>query len=354
MTEHTTTCDLSVIIVNWNARAFLKPCLDSVLAAADGLSLEVWVVDNASDDGSVEMMRARYPQAHLIANTYNRGFAAANNQALAQAGGRHAILLNPDTETPPGTLAQMVRFLDEHPGVGVVGPQLALRRGKIQGGAAGYEPSPWTVFNYSFFLYKLAPRLFRGMWLAQRQYLGGAPIRVDWVSGAALMVRLAAAREVGQLDEDYFMYAEDVDFCRRLRGRGWTIYCLPDVQIIHHIGRSTRQRGPGFFAINVHSLDHYYRSHYASGIVRLLHLFGAGGFLLRAVAYETLHIVRGQAIYRELAEGWWVCTRTSLSHMLGQAHLPKTRTDADQPVQPVTATPVASPDRDGPRKGSQP
>jgi len=352
MTEHTTPCDLSVIIVNWNARAFLKACLDSVLAAADGLSLEVWVVDNASEDSSVEMVRAHYPQVRLIANSHNRGFAAANNQALAQASGRHAILLNPDTEVPRGALQRMVRFLDEHEEVGAVGPRLALRRGKIQGGAAGYEPSLWTVFNYSFFLYKLAPRLFRGMWLAQRQYLGTTPIRVDWVSGAALMVRLAAAHMAGQLDENYFMYAEDVEFCRRLRGQGWAIYCLSDVQIIHHIGRSTRQRGPDFFAINVHSLDHYYRSHYTPGVVRLLHLFGTGGFFLRAVAYEALHIVRGQAIYRELAEEWWACMRTSLSHLLGRTHRWASHADARGVIRPAVATGAAGPDRDAPEKGS--
>jgi len=168
------------------------------------------------------------------------------------------------------------------------------------------------------------------MWLAQRQYLAGAPIRVDWVSGAALMVRLAAAREVGQLDEAYFMYAEDVDFCRRLRERGWTIYCLPDVQIIHHIGRSTRQRGPGFFAINVHSLDHYYRSHYAPGVVRLLHLFGAGGFLLRILGYEALYLLRRKAVYAELRDQWRSCLATSLRRLLGLTQLGVDKTLSDE------------------------
>ena len=321
---------VSVVIVNWNTRQFLGPCLDSILAAQDKVSLEIRVVDNASQDGSVAMLRDRYPQIKVIANDENRGFAAANNQALAQARGKYTLLLNPDTEVPGGTLEHMVRFLDDHPQVGIVGPRLQVLSGKIQGGAAGYEPSLWTVFNYSFFLYKLTPRLFRGMWLAQRQYLAGAPIRVDWVSGAALMVRLAAAREVGQLDEAYFMYAEDVDFCRRLRERGWTIYCLPDVQIIHHIGRSTRQRGPGFFAINVHSLDHYYRSHYAPGVVRLLHLFGAGGFLLRILGYEALYLLRRKAVYAELRDQWRSCLATSLRRLLGLTQLGVDKTLSDE------------------------
>ena len=309
------SCDLSVIIVNWNAGPFLGPCLDAVLAAGDELSLDVWVVDNASHDGSVEMVRAHYPQVNVIANAENRGFAAANNQALTHASGRHAILLNPDTEAPRGALTRLVRFLDERPRVGVVGPRLAVRSGKLQGGAAGYEPSPWTVFNYSFFLYKLAPRLFRGLWLAKRQYLQPAPIRVDWVSGAALMARMAAVRQAGGLDESYFMYAEDVEWCRRIRAAGWEVYCLPTVQITHHIGRSTRQRGADFFAVNVHSLDRYYRSRFGPATVRLLHLFGVGGFALRVLAYEALYLHRRKGVYAELRDQWLACLRAGLKHL---------------------------------------
>ncbi len=308
-------CDLSVVIVNWNARAFLGPCLDSVFASQDGLKLEVTVVDNASSDDSVAFLAERYPQVHLIANDRNRGFAAANNQALARATGRYAMLLNPDTEVAPGTLGQMVRFLDDHPQAGVVGPKLVLRRGQIQGGAAGYEPSPWTVFNYSFFLYKLAPRLFRGMWLAKRQYHAPTPIEVDWVSGAALMARMATVRQAGLLDEGYFMYAEDVDWCRRIRGAGWRVYCLPAAQVMHLIGRSTRQRGADFFATNVHSLDRYYRTRYGPRIVRLLHLFGTGGFVLRTLGYAAAYLYRRKTVHRELRDQWWACTKAGWGHL---------------------------------------
>jgi len=286
------------------------------------LGLEIWVVDNASTDDSVSMLHERYPQARVIVNTENRGFAAANNQALALARGRYAILLNPDTEVSPGALARMVRFLDEHPRAAIVGPRLVLRRGQVQGGAAGYEPSPWTVFNYSFFLYKLAPRVFRGLWLAKRQYRGAEPIPVDWVSGAALMVRMAAARQIGPLSEDYFMYAEDWEWCRRLRKAGWQVYCQPDIQVLHHIGRSARQRGSAFIATNVHSLDRYYRSHFRPATVWLLHLFGTGGFLLRTLAYAVLHMTRGKTVYAELRNQWWACTRAGLGHLLGRAPAP--------------------------------
>ena len=324
---------VSVVIVNWNAREFLKPCLDSVMAARDGLSLEIWVVDNASRDGSVTMLRECYPQVKVIANDENRGFAAANNQALARVRGKYAILLNPDTEIPGGTLEHMVRFLDDHPRVGIVGPRLQVLSGKIQGGAAGYEPSPWTVFNYSFFLYKLSPRLFRGLWLAQRQYLEDKPLQVDWVSGAALMVRMSAVREVGLMNEDYFMYAEDVDWCRQMRLSGWQVYCLPALHVIHHIGRSTRQRGPEFFAVNVLSLDRYYRSLYAPVVVRLLHLFGTGGFLLRTLGYEALYLLRRKAIYAELRDQWRSCLATSLRRVLGLAQLEEGKALLDEALR---------------------
>ncbi len=311
--------ELSVIIVNWNARDFLAACLDSVLAEARALPLEIWVVDNASSDGSAALVRERYPDVKLIANEDNAGFAAANNQGLARARGRYAILLNPDTVVKPGALARMVQFLAEHPRVGVVGPKLVLPRGQIQGGAAGYEPSLWTVFNYSFFFYNVAPPLFRGLWLARRQYVQGDAIPVDWVSGAALMVRMEAVHLAGPLDEHYFMYAEDVDWCRRLREAGWQVFCLPDVSVVHYIGRSIRQRGRAFFAVNVYSLDRYYRSRYRPAAVRLLHLFGVGGFTLRLVAYETLYLVRRRVVYAELRDKWAACLQASIKLLFGAA-----------------------------------
>lgn len=331
--------DLSVIIVNWNARDFLAACLDSVLAEGCTLALEIWVVDNASSDGSAALVRERYPGVNLIANAHNLGFAAANNQGLARAAGRHAILLNPDTVVKPGTLARMVGFLDAHPHVGVVGAKQVLPRGPIQGGTAGYEPSLWTVFNYSFFLSKLAPRFFRGFWLARSQYLNGEPILVDWVSGAALMVRMEAARQAGAMDEHYFMYAEDVDWCRRLREAGWQVFCLPDVSVVHYIGRSIRQRGRAFFAVNVYSLDRYYRSRYNELGVRLLHLFGVGGFTLRLLGYEALFLVRRQAVYAELRDKWAACLNASVKLLFGPVpeigKLPEQSGGEHQPAAPL-------------------
>ena len=164
--------DLSVIIVNWNAAAFLPAALDSLWGTQGNLDMEVILVDNASSDASLTIVRERYPQVRVVANVANQGFAAANNQGIALARGRHILLLNPDTELPPTALSDLVAHLDAHPLVGVVGPRLESERGRIQGGAAGYDPSPTTIFNYATFLYRFFPERYRGLWLPQSTYRG--------------------------------------------------------------------------------------------------------------------------------------------------------------------------------------
>ncbi len=320
--------DLTVVIVNWNAGAFLPAALSSLFAAQGSLSMEVLLVDNASSDDSVAWVREHYPQVQIIANASNRGFAAANNQGIRRARGRVVLLLNPDTEVPPDALQRMVAFLDEHPRVGVVGPQLCGARGKIQGGAAGHDPTPRTIFNYAFFLYRLFPHRFRGLWLAQSLYERGDPITVDWVSGASMFVRAAAIARAGFMDERYFMYSEDVEWCRRIRQQGYEVVCYPAVAIVHHIGGSARQLGSDFHAHNIDSLDIDLRRRYGAGTVALMHLFGAVGFLLRYVLYTWEWWRWRNPAFRELRDMWAACIKTSLSRMVRPAphHQPTPQT----------------------------
>jgi len=229
------TKDLSVIIVNWNAAAYLPAALDALFAAQDGLDIETLLVDNASTDDSVALVQAKYPQVQIIANKANRGFAAGNNQGIRRARGRYILLLNPDTEMPPDALTKFVAFMDAHPQVGVAGPRLQGASGKIQGGAAGHDPSFFTIFNFATFLYRLFPRHFRGLWLARSQYDGREPIPVDWVSGASMVLRREAIEAAGLMNERYFMYSEDVELCRRVRAAGWRVVCLPDIRVTHHM-----------------------------------------------------------------------------------------------------------------------
>jgi len=313
------TKDLSVIIVNWNAAAYLPAALDALFAARAGLDMEVLLVDNASSDGSLDLVRERYPQVTIIANTVNRGFAAGNNQGIRQARGRYILLLNPDTELPPDALTRFVDFLETHPQVGAAGPRLQGPTGKIQGGAAGHDPSFTTIFNFATFLYRLSPRRFRGLWLARSLYEGQTPIQVDWVSGASMMLRHQALSDAGLMNERYFMYSEDVELCRRIRAAGWQIVCLPDIRVTHHIGGSSRQLGPEFYAHNIDSLDLDLRTRYNGVQVALMHFIAAFGYLLRMLFYEFHYQRTGFPILRELSHLWRACLKTSLVRMFKPA-----------------------------------
>lgn len=234
--------DLSVVIVSWNVCDLLRRCLRSVLdanAEHPPANTEVIVVDNASVDGSVEMVRSEFDSVHLIANSDNRGFPAANNQGLDAGRGRYVLLLNPDTEVVDDALATMVSFADAHPDVGIVGPRLLNPDGSVQSSRRRF-PTLTTAFFESTWLEPYAPRR-----MLERYYVLDRPNDtlqdVDWLTGAALMARRSAIEQVGPLDEGFFMYSEELDWCRRFREAGWRVVYLPTAQIVHHVGKSSEQ-----------------------------------------------------------------------------------------------------------------
>lgn len=260
--------DLSVIIVNWNVRDLLRHCLQSIFANLPTCRLEIIVVDNASSDGSPEMVRTEFPQVRLIANPDNRGFPAANNQGLAVARGRYILLLNPDTEVLGDALETMVAFADAHPDVGVVGPQLLNPDGTVQSSRRRF-PTLATALLESTWLQPYAPRR-----LLERYYVLDRPDDqvqdVDWVTGAALMARREAVEQVGPLDEGFFMYSEELDWCRRFREAGWRVVYLPAARIIHHVGKSSEQVLP---ARHIHfqtSKVRYFRKYHSPVAAELL------------------------------------------------------------------------------------
>jgi len=313
------SCELSVIIVNWNAASYLPAALDTLYAARGHLDMEVLLVDNASSDNSLELVRSRYPQVIILANEHNLGFAAGNNQGIRQARGRYILLLNPDTEIPPDTLTQFIAFMDANPEVGVAGPRLQGSGGKVQGGAAGYDPSFVTIFNFATFLYHLWPRQFPSLWLPRSLYQQQDPIEVDWVSGASMMLRREALAQAGLMNERYFMYSEDVELCRRVRGAGWSVVCLPNIHVTHHIGGSSRQLGPEFYAHNIDSLDIDLRTRYNAVQVALIHFIAALGYLVRAILYEIHYLRKKDPALHELSLLWRVCLKTSLVRMFRPA-----------------------------------
>ena len=229
--------DLSVVTVNWNTRELLSQCLRSVYEMAVGVDLEVLVVDNGSTDGSFEMVRREFPQVRLIENAENVGFARANNQAMASSHGRYLLLLNSDAVVRSGALQALCRFMDQWAEAGIVGGKLINPDGSFQ---ASYMDFP-TIRDEVLLLTKLY-RLFRSPYFpshppAESQQVSEA----DWVPGACLMIRRETLEQVGGLDEDYFMYSEEVDWCWRVKRSGWKVFYLPEAEVLHWGGQSIRQ-----------------------------------------------------------------------------------------------------------------
>ncbi len=247
--------DLSIIIVNWNVCDLLRRCLESLLAGAQpdadapdlwlspdspSFRFEIIVVDSASSDGSVYMVQSEFPRVILHASPTNLGYAGGNNWGLEHARGRYVLILNPDTWLPPGTLPLMLRYLDEHPQVGVVGPQLCYPDGSIQSSRRRF-PTLTVALVESTFLQKWFPRH-----PALRRYYtldlpDQATGEVDWLSGACLMARREVIAQVGLFDEAFFMYSEELDWQKRIRAAGWHIVYLPTARVIHYEGKSSEQ-----------------------------------------------------------------------------------------------------------------
>ena len=255
MSDEPAMLHLAIVIVSWNVRDLLAGCLAAIAASQrpPDQTWDVWVVDNASADGSADMVAAAFPWVHLLRQTENLGFARGNNLALRQMGFDAAaatpastpppdfvLLLNPDTAVHPGALAAMVQFLTRHPQAGGCGAQLAYGDGRFQHGAFGF-PGLWQLF-FDFFPVHgrvLASRL-NGRY-PRAWYAAGRPFPIDAALGAALMLRGAAIQAVGLLDERYFMYCEEIDWCWRLRDAGWPLWCVPAARVTHFEGQSTRQ-----------------------------------------------------------------------------------------------------------------
>lgn len=224
------TPDLTIVIVNWNTRQLLLDCLAAVPGATAGIIAETWVVDNGSSDGSVEAVRAQFPTVHIIANQDNRGFATANNQAIRVSSGRHVLLLNSDTIARPESLSRLVRFLDAHPEVGIAGSRLLNADGSLQPSWAMFPSIPTELVGKKVRIRRRYPTVD-----------GSLAYSTDWIDGAVLMIRRSILDQVGLMDESYFMYTEEVDWCYRTRRAGWKVCYLPDSEVVHFGGQSSKK-----------------------------------------------------------------------------------------------------------------
>ena len=291
------TSNLSIIIVNWNTRDLLAQCLHSVLTdirALPSLRVETLVVDNASTDGSVQLVWKQFPWVQLIVNKKNVGFATANNQAIRASLGRYVLLLNSDTKIKLGALKTLVDFLDSHVQAGAVGAYL-LNSDETTLQTSCYPfPTLWRELWRLFHLDVLYPV---GIYQMANWDLNTAR-EVDVIQGAALMLRREALNQVGLLDERYFMYTEEVDLCYRLQKGGWLLFWVPQSKVVHYGGQSAKQVAADMFLCLYQSKLIFIKKHYGSLATKIYKfiLFAATitRLLLTPLAYLEQHPRRQQ------------------------------------------------------------
>lgn len=253
---------LSVIVVNHNAAAFLNRCLKSIACALAGIDHEVCIVDNASSDESASLIRKQFPQVQWLSNERNLGFAAALNRGLQNTRGRYILWLNPDAELLDDRITDLLRYLENNAGVGILGPQLVDPDGKRQLSCRSF-PSYRTAFFHRYsLLSRLFPRNRYALQYLHSDWDGEAVREVDWVSGACLLHRREVSSQLGGLDERFFMYCEDVDFCLRAKQKGWSACYHPAARVLHHIGGSTRQIRRKMTLERHRSMWRYYQKHF--------------------------------------------------------------------------------------------
>jgi len=294
--------DLSVSIVNTGSRELLLACLETLR----GTSAEIVVLDNASEDGSADAVRERFPDVRVIAQTHRAGFGANHNTVIRETDGRYVYVLNEDTTAADWAFDRMVRYLDAHPLVAALGPRLVYPNGRLQDSAWRF-PTP---------LVSTLGLLTVGK-LGVKQSLGERPQAVDWVMGAALVLRREALEEVGLFDEEFFLYSEEVDLQFRLRQAGWEVHSFPEATVVHHESQFSADIPERRVNEMWRSRHRYWHKHHGSVGARVAALTTGGQYALRAVVAPLAHRsprrmllhardswgVRGPGL-RELADEW--------------------------------------------------
>ena len=300
---------LAVIVVSYNTQGLLRGCLTSVFDSLERSELpgEVWVVDNASSDGSPDMVREAFPAVHLIANTDNRGFAAANNQALRALGLEEAtvsnppqavLLLNPDTVVRDDVVGQMYRTLMAGARTGVTGASLIYPDGSFQHGAFRFPDLFQVFFDFFPINHRLTHSRLNGRY-ARSLYRSGEPFPIDHPLGAALMARWEAVEQVGPMDEHFFIYCEEIDWCVRFKQKGWRVLCVPQAKIVHYAGQSTQQFRDKMFVALWKSRFLLFEKHYSPTFRRVARLVVSLG-MKRKIRRARSAVARGEIDRNEL------------------------------------------------------
>lgn len=290
--------DLSIIVVNWNTRDLLAECLDSITRTVERITYEIIVVDNASSDGSQAMVRQRFPQACLIENSENAGFARANNQAIRQSCGKYILLLNSDAALLEETAARLVQAMETNPRAGLVGARLVYPDGRPQ---ASHAPLP-TLWSECASLAGLDKALRK----ADSAATGSAPVPTGMVDGACLMARRSTLDQIGLLDERFFMFNEEVDLCQRAHAAGWDVLHVPGAVTVHVAGGSTGVTPARILRLYKGKLQ-YFQKHYggrARSRLQLAMRLVAGG---KALFYGLFSL--GKPAYAQKKTLWRAVSR---------------------------------------------
>lgn len=285
---------LSIIIVNYNAGKFLKACIESVYRETKNTSFDVWVVDNASCDNSVSMIKSCFPKVRLIANEQNLGFAKASNQAVSQSKSDYVLLLNPDTLILRNAIDKMIALMGENPRVGIAGCRVLNADGTLQLACRRSLPTPQVAFFHFTGLSRLLPksRIAAGYNLT---YLDtNKAHEVDAVSGAFLMIRREVVDSIGKLDESFFMYGEELDWCLRAKKAGWIVMYYPDAEIVHYKGECSKSNSRKAAFEFYRSMYLFHKKHFAKNHNPVINILVYAGIFFKALTSWRMFLFPGK------------------------------------------------------------
>lgn len=279
---------LSVIIVTWNGKKYALECLESLQTKCNGCSTEVIVVDNGSTDGTPEAIRLQFPEITLVKNHANLGFAKANNIGMELSHGKYVCLVNSDVVIPSGCLEKMNEFMETHPEIGILGPKMLSPEGGV-GASVMRLPSVWNTFCCALGLHLIFPDSRPLGGFSMDAYSYDTVDNVEVLTGWFWMIRRKALQMVGGLDEQFFMYGEDIDWCHRFRTAGWQVVFYPDAQALHY-GAASSGEAPGRFYIEMRRANLQYFQKYHGW-------FSVLGYRLAILTHELIRIAGYSFLY---------------------------------------------------------